>query len=382
MEQNVVTLILPVKAGEENILEGIFAPMWKDPETNPTVPFRDIRSIHFARLVLIKSEKGGEVRLLFSACHDGGMDALAADLQEAAGAGLDQIFSHCSGYVPGTWQEAERAVEFVRSHHLPPNASVVAFRGVSAATILNAAEARKTFEDLADTPELRRMVESFCDRPLQTEEIPDSSGSPALSKLADRVIELFLGKVGDEEDIEILQTKPPLAEAEDRIAQNQMTIVSPNQPGIWRFTLKAILWAANLNANRGGSLGSLPTIHFAQWTMIDGGENLLFLSNYNGSWENYIDDFIDYAHTGLDAIWGHCPAFPTGGCRNVEGFKNVIRRFQHPAQVYYSAYPARTVAHIAEDLKLADEMKAALNGSGIARVLTGSHPPLPDWINQ
>ena len=44
--------------------------------------------------------------------------------------------------------------------------------------------------------------------------------------------------------------------------------------------------------------------------MIDNGRRLLFLSNFDGSWENYLDDFIDKASIGLTGVWSNTLKFP------------------------------------------------------------------------
>jgi len=59
-----------------------------------------------------------------------------------------------------------------------------------------------------------------------------------------------------------------------------------------------------------GYLGSMRTIHFAHWTLVGNGDRLLFLSNFDGSWQSYLDDFVDKAHGGLTLAWGNCVGFP------------------------------------------------------------------------
>ncbi|WP_436441436.1 hypothetical protein, partial [Enterococcus faecium] len=55
-----------------------------------------------------------------------------------------------------------------------------------------------------------------------------------------------------------------------------------------------------------GELGGIPTILSARWVMIDGGKRLLFLDNYGGAWESYLNEFIDLAAVkGLNAIWSN-----------------------------------------------------------------------------
>ncbi len=37
-----------------------------------------------------------------------------------------------------------------------------------------------------------------------------------------------------------------------------------------------------------GFLGTIGTIHFARWVTMPGSRDLVFLSNYDGSWESYL----------------------------------------------------------------------------------------------
>jgi hypothetical protein len=86
--------------------------------------------------------------------------------------------------------------------------------------------------------------------------------------------------------------------------------------------------------------------------VIDGGKNLLFLSNYDGSWENYLDDFIDRASAGLTAIWSNTVGFPrsyfliNGGAQDELLFKTLTRQSQVPSLIWYSAYPDLSVQNI------------------------------------
>lgn len=380
MEQNILTIILAVKDGRKDALCKILESIKGNPDSNVSLFFSCIDTVHFARFVFIPSEDGQTIRLLFSACTDGSLEDLAANLAGHTGTILDDIFSHCEDYLPGTWKDVNLAMDFVRRRNIPPDASVIAFRGISLKRIQFSEKVRGDFEQLIDTQPMRDFVAGFPRRGFEPGSA-DGSTSSLMTRIGNWIIELFLGKPGGNHVTAVASTAIDLPKVEDEIAQNQMTIVSPNRPGIWLWTLKAVLALANSNAHRPGSLSGLPTIHFAQWTIIDGGRNLLFQSNYNGSWENYIDDFIDYAHLGLDLIWGHCPDYPEGGCRNIEDFKRVIRHFQHPAEVYYSAYPTLSVALIASNLLFAQDMEVALNLKGVARVLTGSPPVIPDWLN-
>jgi hypothetical protein len=93
-------------------------------------------------------------------------------------------------------------------------------------------------------------------------------------------------------------------------------------------------------------------LHFAHWSLIDNDTRLLFLTNYDGSWENYLDDFIGKAAVGLTAIWSNTLNFPRtsflvlGGARDERKFKAIARTTQAYTNVWYSAYPALPVTGI------------------------------------
>ena len=60
----------------------------------------------------------------------------------------------------------------------------------------------------------------------------------------------------------------------------------------------------------GEVLGKNGVIHFARWMRLPGTDQLLFFSNYDGSWESYLEDFITRAHQGQSAAWSHGVGFP------------------------------------------------------------------------
>jgi hypothetical protein len=140
------------------------------------------------------------------------------------------------------------------------------------------------------------------------------------------------------------------------IAQNHMVSITIVKPGrLRRASLWAVLALINLLARAvftHGLLGDIPSIHFAHWSMIDGGRRLLFLSNFDGSWENYLDDFIDKAHKGLTGVWGNTGGFPRtyflfwGGATDGPRFKAYARDSMTATNAWYSAYNSLTVQGI------------------------------------
>lgn len=165
-----------------------------------------------------------------------------------------------------------------------------------------------------------------------------------------------------------LSDPPRLAEIEaleDQLhcVQNHLTSVVEIKTGMRgvsasKFRLKVlnrVLKIINAAARRvyiEGELGGIPTIHFAHWVVIDEGKRLLFVSNFDGSWESYLDDFIELAHAGLTAVWSNCVGFPRSrflvgeGATNGEAFKRWARRTSQVTRVWYHAYPELSVAQI------------------------------------
>jgi hypothetical protein len=148
-----------------------------------------------------------------------------------------------------------------------------------------------------------------------------------------------------------------IAGTEDWGGQNALTHVVPLRGGSGRL---GVLKSAHAYIDRMaqkyfidvGQLGGIPTIHFAKWLLIDGGARLLFLSNYDGSWESYLGDFVDNAALGLNLAWSCTNEYPKtkvlafDGAEDEATFKAWGRAHQVPTQIFYSAYPHLSIAAI------------------------------------
>ena len=90
----------------------------------------------------------------------------------------------------------------------------------------------------------------------------------------------------------------------------------------------------------------MKTIHFARWVFLDGKRRVFFASNYDGSLESYMDDFIDKIAWGLNVVFSNGVGYPRtswlvlGGARDELAFKDYLRTHQVPTRVWYSAYAA------------------------------------------
>lgn len=140
-----------------------------------------------------------------------------------------------------------------------------------------------------------------------------------------------------------------IQEREDRGAQNHLTAISVMKFGtLRRLALRLAFYVISIAAQkvfRPGYLGTINTIHFARWILLPGTDRLMFFSNYGGSWESYLEDFITKASEGLTGVWSNTEGFPRAkwlffdGARDGDRFKRWARRQQVPTLFWYSAYP-------------------------------------------
>ncbi|RUU55683.1 cytochrome, partial [Mesorhizobium sp. M2C.T.Ca.TU.009.01.2.1] len=143
---------------------------------------------------------------------------------------------------------------------------------------------------------------------------------------------------------------------EDHTAQNNLTAISTMKPGILRrLALRLTFYLISISAQkvfRPGFLATINTIHFARWVLLPGTDRLVFFSNYGGSWESYLEDFIAKASAGLTGVWSNTEGYPRtrwlflDGARDGDRFKRWARRQQVPTLFWYSAYPHLNTARI------------------------------------
>jgi hypothetical protein len=156
--------------------------------------------------------------------------------------------------------------------------------------------------------------------------------------------------------------KEPSFDEEDAVTQNQLTLVTTIDPDgrPWVEAVMALIDAYSRHLAPTGSLIGISTIHFVRWLVIDEGRRLMMLSDYDGSWEAYIDEFAEMILSGLDAIWGTALGYPAAGARDLQAFKRFLRCHQVPAAAFYSGYPESTVLTIKRDLPLEELVSQGL----------------------
>jgi len=149
-----------------------------------------------------------------------------------------------------------------------------------------------------------------------------------------------------------------------------MNVITPMRPA--KTWINRLLFMASraLPATLGGLLG-LSFIHFARWVIIKrdqwpmrgqppqnlANDYMIFCSNFNGTWDQYIDAFADGIPSGLDLFWYASTKYPNS--IPVTPFKNYIRANQVDTGYYYNATPGHVQRDIKSALMLAADLRAA-----------------------
>jgi hypothetical protein len=162
-----------------------------------------------------------------------------------------------------------------------------------------------------------------------------------------------------------------LAVQQDHGVQNPFTSAGYLKPGPFRrFTASLVLWGTDFLARHlfnHASLIGVKTIHFAQWVFIDDKRRVLFASNYDGSLENYMDDFIDKIAWGLNATFSNGVDYPRtnwlilDGARDEEVFKRFNLTHQLVTPFWYAAYQGLTALNIENNARIRADLYGELD---------------------
>ena len=142
-----------------------------------------------------------------------------------------------------------------------------------------------------------------------------------------------------------------------------MNVVTPMRP--WLTWVQRTIFMASraLPSGLGGLIG-LSIIHFAKWVIIkrhqwpDLGQGkqklqndyMLFCSNFNGTWDQYIDAFADGIPNGLDELWISSTKYPRS--IPITAFKDYIRANQIDTDYYYNSVPGAAQRDVKAALRI------------------------------
>lgn len=150
-----------------------------------------------------------------------------------------------------------------------------------------------------------------------------------------------------------------------------MNVITPI--GRWRVYVNKVVFRlahTPVMSGRFKGLLTLSLIHFARWVIITPSQfprlsqsqpkedlkyaYMLFFSNFNGSWKQYVDSFHMAIPEGLDLLWSKNIRYPNSV--PLQPFHRYILHNQVWTEHYYNAYPLAS----ANDVKAAVALKPAL----------------------
>lgn len=399
-----LTVLVPIAVGRADDLRKLLLSMNRlpgivDPE-NDLIPFGRLEELHFARLVILDDQTIQDISvynlpqpqyptyLAFFFDFDGPLDIFLSKLVKCADTGLRRIFSHCEGFSQG----ADLFVWMKQNHHEPAT-TYVNWRGRTMVQIHEEEALRSAIRGWIDadsshtelTPQqLHHELRAFIASEQRAGKLSLSAEQPTpfsweVKNLANLVAipllllfllpfivlytPVFLLQLRRRErrDPEIAPPPDPahanaLAALEDHDITNQFSAFGSVKPGRFRrWTLIFILWIINYTTKHifnHGRLARVSTIHFARWVFLDDKKRLFFASNYDGSLDSYMDDFINKVAFGLNVVFSNGIGYPTtnwlvlDGAKDEQKFKYFIRRHELPTEVWYNGHPGLTALNL------------------------------------
>jgi len=409
----------PVRADAVAPLRALLATMNKapgvvDPE-NALLPFAHFPTIHVARLLILDDPTlpdrafypglpdSEPTYVSLQADCDGPVDALIDALAKQAGAGLRAIFAHCEGFDAGT-----DLARWLRARHLAAATAYTNGPGRSLAQIREEAalhivlRASRLSAPLLPPEAMRDRLIAAARAVTLTPPAPPSIAS-RITRLLDFLLlpimallalvplliaapVLILMLRSREKKDPVIAPAPSVAAiaafsaCEDHAVTNPFSAIGSLKPGRFRRWITiVILWVVGWTTRHiytRGRLGRVGTIHFARWVFLDDKRRLFFASNYDGSLEAYMDDFINKVAFGLNLVFSNGIGYPrtdwlfVGGARHDRDFKGFLRHHQIVTDVWYKAYPGLTTYDLARNSRIrAGIEQGPLTGAALTRWL-------------
>ena len=377
IEQHALTVIAPIGEGRRDALAEAYGLV----EKRVVHLLAQVKTLHFGRWVFISNPD----RLVFESNYDGDLgDHLHELLSVISAANLEEtLFGGWVGYETG------KLSSFCAAHARPANAFYLGHPGLSVEQILDdealrgyLAEAVESVDRKKTAVAIRKEVIAAAKQKgwapkIVDRGLPDAKAGERrfwLTAIGVGVVALLLSPIAivvelDERfnekkvvpDWDEQTKRDEITVKEDVRALNGLTHHVPLRDSAFRKSMtKLVLWfveVARKNLCFKGDLTGIASIHFARWVMLED-DAVLFLSNYDGSWESYLGDFVDKAHYWLTAAWMGAVNFPStylyvfGGASKETEFKQWTRRWQVPNQIWYSAYPYLSMANVLNNDRL------------------------------
>jgi len=405
-------VVAPLDVKRTDELRSLLATMNRVPgmvnPENEIIPFGQLPDLHFARLVILEDQTLDDITtayglprrnyplyLAFLADFDGDVDGFRKRLIAVAHKGLEQIFSFCTDFKPGTDIE-----HWMKRREHRPSTMYINWVGRTMQQIREENTLRQALQTLVfsssaqfqtSSPEqIRRAAQDFVQKAVSTQQLrlTPIGKMPLMwhiknllhlifvpivllffSPLIILYLPIFAFQLRRREKSDMEIAPRPTAEYVNRLARledydvtNQFTAMGSLKPGLFRrWLLVILLWLVEYSTRHiytRGHLARVPSIHFARWVFIDNKRRLVFCSNYDGSLESYMDDFINKVAFGLNVVFSNGIGYPKTnwlffqGAKDEQRFKYFIRRHELPTEVWYDGHSGLTNFDLLRNAKI------------------------------
>lgn len=146
----------------------------------------------------------------------------------------------------------------------------------------------------------------------------------------------------------------------------EFTIIAPVIPGHEQAVREAIAKSTR-DPRRVEAVQQVGILHEARFVVLDDGRQVLFASSFDGSWDDYIDDFFaSYIREVFDTVWSHCEDYP--GTRD-PSVRDWFMKYATEASAYISSYPNATTRDIWKALAVQKAFQQVLDNPAAERPL-------------
>jgi hypothetical protein len=377
--------------------------------THMQIAFDSIGTIHFARWVVIDYEKqpvganlANAPKLIFAASYDGDSTEKIRELCTKAAFVIDKIYCTCIEYPPEVERNTENRITYLKKWIIP---TAALYRGSPHRTLPQVRQEndlRNYIRQYLDETKLDTTSAKIIHQKIQQHVFTNPAFSWAKDSITLPKIN-WLGMIGfgllllllspiiilwililqfflERKDTHFTLKRSQLNEAqmlkleeyEDLEMQNQFSQLVVMKPGKMRLiTFKAMMLVARILIKFifvKGKLMGIPSIHYAKWVLFDNNKRVLFFSNFDGSWMQYLGDFIDKSGWGLTGIFSNTTDFPKtkflimGGAYDEEHFLAWSRNSEIQTQLWYSAYPHLSIKNVNNNSLIRQMLSRNLSG--------------------
>lgn len=427
IKQHPLTLITPVKKGRLEDLNLLLEKIRKEIHACTEKEFSKVTTVHYARWFILNRDSFRdepaipvEDRLIFSSNYDGDKDEHLTELSTVLATYLDQLYDCCEGYPEPGNRTPETRKKYLEQWQQKTSAF---FNGAQGRSLNQIRQEKKLRDHIwnfvsKNNSNGKSAVQLHHEIQKEIDSIPEFEWSKRKAKEPSINWSIFLpyglllvvalplviiGLIYHYLFFELRDKFKPtklseipdklvnrLVEDEDLFPQNQFTQVVVMKPGFIK-KLNFKIWMLRTRVLAGsvfvkGKLLNIPTIHFARWVMFDKNKHVLFFSNFDGNWQQYLGDFIDQSGWGLSGIFSNTVNFPktylmglpgiipgmpyripgtklviAGGAYDEAHFLAWSRSTQVPTQVWYCPYPDLSIKNINNNTKIRNELRKNLN---------------------